>query len=328
MKQHPLYLFIAKERYDYDGQERLSSGVLSSVQFVVDMLNSAGLHAVLATAVDANSIDALVDRYKPVAVVLEAVWVTPEKMAELIGLHSLVKWTVRAHSEIAFLAQEGCAVEWLVEFAQLGVEVAFNSVQTAADWRGSMGDAVCLPNHYPLRAPRPRLESEDALHVGCFGAIRPFKNQLMQAMAAVEFARRQGRPLVFHMNGGRVEQFGEANLKNIKAAIAASNQTLVLEPWLPHAEFLELVARMEICLQVSLTESFNIVSADAVSMGVPLVGSSAVSWLPRRSQAPANDLGGIVRVMENADRTSVAMNHEALEDYLSDARKTWLGWAR
>jgi hypothetical protein len=329
MNQHELYLFIVKKHYDYDGKQHPSSGVLSSVQFVVDMLNAQGLRALMVTAEDGNSIDALVAQYRPVAVVLEAIWVTPAKMAELMHLHPKVRWTVRAHSEIAFLAQEGCAVEWLAAFNRLGIEVAFNSEQTAQDWAAvpGLGRAAWLPNYYLLRQARKPLEHAAALHVGCFGAIRPFKNQLIQAMAAAAFAAQHRRPLVFHMNGDRVEQFGQSNLKNIQAALKAAGATLVLHPWQGHAEFLELIAQMEVCMQVSLTESFNIVSADAVSMGVPLVGSSAITWLPRFSQAPTGDVHGIVEAMDRAGRISVFINHEALEDYLCEARKVWMRWA-
>ena len=319
-------LFIVKKHYDYNGHQYISSGVLVSVEFVVDMLNAAGYRALMVTAVDGNSIDALVAQYQPVTVILEAVWVTPAKMKELLGLWPKVKWVVRVHSEIAFLAQEGCAIDWLTQFGNLGVEIAFNSERAAGNWDETFGSASWLPNYYPLRQPRAPHPLSSVLNIGCFGAIRPFKNQLIQAMAAIAYARDEGRSLEFHMNQGRVEQFGDSNLKNIQAAFSAAGQTLILDPWTTHAEFLELVAAMDICLQVSFTESFNIVSADAVSMGVPLVGSSAISWLPRRSQAPVDDVGGIVRTLQCAGRTTVHMNHEALEDYLSASRSAWMRW--
>ena len=114
MRHHEVYLFIHKQSGSYATTEAPSSGVRSSVSFVVDMLQHHGINAVLAEAVDGNSIDALVTKYRPRRVVLEALWVTPEKLAELLKLHSGVRqWTVRAHSEVPFLAQEGCAVDWL-----------------------------------------------------------------------------------------------------------------------------------------------------------------------------------------------------------------------
>jgi hypothetical protein len=93
-----------------------------------------------------------------------------------------------------------------------------------------------------------------------------------------------------------------------------------------HEPFLDLIAQMDICLQVSLSESFNIVSADAVSMGVPLVGSDAISWLPAWSQAPVDSASGIADAMRRANNTNIAMNHAALKMYLQQTVKTWLAW--
>jgi hypothetical protein len=83
---------------------------------------------------------------------------------------------------------------------------------------------------------------------------------------------------------------------------------------------------MDVCLQVSLTESFNITSADAVSMGVPLVGSPAIRWLPSRSQASVDSASAIAAAMGLADSTMVVMNHAALTSYLATATGIWVDW--
>jgi len=314
-----MILFLLKKAYDYDGTHATSNGLRSSTLFVVDMLLSEGRRAKLVEVVDANSIDAVVAQLRPEHVVLEALWVTPDKLAELQRLHSTVRWTIRVHSELPFLAQEGCAMEWLLAYKN--ADLAFNSAQTADDMHG-VTPAIWLPNYYPLSKPRSEKPVHQAtLQVGCFGAIRPLKNQLIQAVAALQWAHKLHRPLKFHMNGERVEQRGSNNLKNIKALLG---DQLVLHPWLPRSEFLELVAEMDVCMQVSLSESFNIVSADAVSMGVPLVGSSAIPWLTRRAQADAGRVDSIVEALERANRITVFMNHHALEDYLTHAKKEWL----
>ena len=314
-----MILFIIKKSYDYDGIQALSNGLRSSALFVVDMLLSEGCHAKLVEVIDANGIDAIVTRLRPERVVLEALWVTPDKLAELRRLHPAIKWAIRVHSELPFLAQEGCAMEWLLSYK--GVDLAFNSEQTADDLQGLI-PTIWLPNYYPLSKPRAEKPvHRAALQIGCFGAIRPLKNQLIQAVAALQWARKLHRTLQFHMNGERVEQHGSNNLKNIKALLG---DQLVLHPWLPHAEFLELVAEMDVCMQVSLSESFNITSADAINMGVPLVGSKAIPWLTRRAQADAGSVESIVEALERANRITVFMNHHALEDYLTLAKKVWL----
>ena len=154
------------------------------------------------------------------------------------------------------------------------------------------------------------------------------KNQLIQAIAAIKYADQLGKKLRFHMNGVRTEQNGGNNLKNIKGLFSNTSHELVLHPWLGHEEFLELLANMDICLQVSLTESFNITAADAVSIGVPLVGSSAIRWLPRFSQALPDSVEDICRVLSKAGETMIVLNHSALSLEMKQSEKVWFDWAK
>jgi hypothetical protein len=322
----PLTLFIIKKFYDYDGHRQVSNGLKTSALFVVNLLLSEGHRAKLVEAIDANCIHRLIRENGPAArVVLEAIWVTPTKMRELQQLNPTVKWTVRVHSETTFLQNEGVATEWIAAYLNQGIEVAFNSSVTVDDF-SLLAPTTYLPNYYPLRKPRPSQSNGDVLNVGCFGAIRPLKNQLIQAIAACRFAKEAGTKMVFHMNGSRIEQSGSSSLRNVEALLMAAGQTLELHPWMDHEDFLELVASMDICLQVSLTESFCIVASDAISMGVPLVGSPAIRWLPERSQADVSSSDSIVAAIKRADATTVIMNQDALKRYLRRAVDAWNSW--
>lgn len=318
---HPSFLFVLKKNHGYDGGT-VSSGLVKSAQFVVDLLNELGYQAKLVEAVDGNSIDRLVHENRPKRVVIEALWATPVKLAELQRLWPKVRWTVRVHSETPFLANEGMAVGWIREYYRQGIEVAFNSRKTVNDFI-VLGKSVWLPNWYPLPPQRTCKASEKHIDIGCFGAIRPLKNQLIQALAALHYAKRIGKPLRFHMNGNRTEQFGANNLKNIQAALG---DQLVLHPWMNHEHFLKLVVKMDIVLAVSLTESFCIVAADAVGLGVPLVGSEAIGWLPKRSQAPVDSAEGIAVTMNRAGKVSSFLNREYLERYLRESVRQWKRW--
>lgn len=321
----PLTLFVVKKFHDYDGNKQFSGGLRSSTIFVVDMLLREGHRAKLVDAIDGNCLDRLVTENRPTRVIIEAIWITPVKMQELRKLHPGIKWTVRIHSELSFLANEGMALEWICEYQKIGVEISFNSAQTVDDFQ-VLGKSAYLPNYYPLRKPRPVKPVCETIDIGCFGAIRPLKNQLIQDFAAVRYAKHIGKKLVLHMNGTRSEQGGENNLKNIQALIKHSGEELKLHPWLPHDDFLELVAGMDICLQVSLSESFNITSSDSVSMGIPLIGSEAISWLPEHSQARVDSAEDIFQKMLQADKTTVAMNHAALNSYLRNTVVAWNRW--
>jgi len=321
-----MVLFIIKRFYSYNGYEQISNGLRTSATFVVDMLKMEGHRAKLVEAIDGNCIDRLVTEFRPRICILEALWVTPLKLKELRRLHPSVEFVVRIHSEMPFLANEGISMEWLSEYLKSGVKVAFNSRQAKQDFE-AIGESLYLPNSYPLRKMRYEHQRGNSLHVGCFGAVRPLKNQLEQALGAILYARSTGKTLHFHMNGTRKEQGGDNNLKSIKAAVEATGNKLILHGWLDHEAFLEVIKEMDFCLQVSLSESFNIVAADAVSLGVPLIGSAAIRWLPKRSRAVTDSAQAIAQKMHLADHTTALMNHEALESYVENSIEVWNSFA-
>ena len=324
--KHPRVLFIIKKFHDYSGYPQISNGLRTSALLVVEMLRSEGYDATLVEAIDGNSIDALVAQYKPDRVVIEAIWVTPDKMAELQRLWPCVEWTVRVHSCLPFLSNEGMAIAWIAAYRNMGIKVGFNSMQAVSDFL-TIWDVGYLPNYYPSQPQAVKRHPSFMLNIGCFGAIRPLKNQLIQAFAAISYANDRGMSLTFHMNGSRIEQNGSNNLKNIVALFKAAGQTLELHPWMNHDDFLKLVASMDMCMSVSLSESFCIVAADAVSQGVPFVGSGAIQWLPYEAQAPTDSVSGIVGVMNGAHSFwATRRNRKALEKFSRISISVWKEW--
>jgi len=273
----------------------LSSGLRNSAMFVVDMLNDNDIEAKLVEVVDNNCIDREVTAYKPTHVIIEAFWVVPEKFTILNKLHPGVKWIVRNHSEFPFLANEGIAMDWSMKYLTYpNVFLAPNSRQTFTDTlsiaTAAYGEAVAnekvifLPNFYKIQKEiSPRTLVGDFVNVGCFGAIRPLKNHLVQAIAAIKFADKRKKKLRFHINVARLEDAGNNVLKAIHGVfdnLDPKQYELVEHGWLNHDDFLDLANSMDIGLQCSFTESFNIVTADFVSQGVPVVTSKEVEWLP------------------------------------------------
>jgi hypothetical protein len=53
----------------------------------------------------------------------------------------------------------------------------------------------------------------------------------------------------------------------------------VIHDWLPNDEFQKLVRKMDIGLQLSFTESFNIVSTDFINNNRLIIVSDAIDWL-------------------------------------------------
>lgn len=293
-KTSPKALFILKRREDYNVNLQgftnftVATGMYNSVKFVVDMLKEIGINAKLVVVVDNNDIDREVTHYRPTHVFIEGFWVVPEKFDVLKHLHKQVKWIVRCHSELPFLAQEGVAMSWMFGYLKRGVAVSGNNSRIASEIAALArlvqpdAETPYLPNYYPVKGglcydPKP---IDETLDVGCFGAVRPLKNHLLQAVAAIEFASLMGKKLRFHINSARIEMNGGNTLKNLRGLFTPLEPhfKLVEHPWMSHEEFCRLLRKMDVAMQVSFTETYNIVSADAVNMEVPIVVSKEVGW--------------------------------------------------
>ena len=316
MARLPRVLFILKLRQPSGSYSALKhSGLYNSATFVKDLLARHGFEVKLVQVVDNNDIDRHVTQFRPDIAIIEALWVVPDKFTILQKLHPKVRWVIRLHSELPFLANEGVALEWVNQYlTHPNVYISANSPTAHRDLceyvRAKAGKLlhklIYLPNYYPVtmraRTTKSYLWKGDTVDVGCFGAIRPMKNHLLQAAAAVQFAEKHGLRCRFHVNAGRVEQKGEVVLKNLRAFFAGlkGKHELVEHGWLDRGDFLALVRTMHLGLQVSFSETFNIVSADFVGEDVPIVTSAEVSWMPNVFTASPTDTATIVRAMERA----------------------------
>ena len=287
MKPCKKVLFICKKRKTYGTgpyTHIVSSGLLNSAKFVNDMLVKNGVDSHIVEVIDNNSIDREVTLYKPTHVIIEALWVVPSKFEVLTKLHPNVKWIIRLHSEIPFIANEGIAMEWIFEYMKYpNVIISVNSPRIEKELNAVASTPMLyLPNFYPVSFKnKQNIEKQctDTINIGCFGAVRPMKNHLMQAVAAIKFANETGNNLRFHINVTRVENNGDPVLKNIRNLFLNSPHELIEHTWLTHEEFVKLISTMDLCLQVSFSETFNIVTADAVNNNVPVVVSEEIKWV-------------------------------------------------
>lgn len=328
--------------------KELSSGLLNSARFVADMLRQAGIEVKLVQVIDNNDIDREVSLYKPTHVIIEALWVVPSKFEILQHLHPNVQWIIRGHSELPFIAQEGVAINWITQYVQYeNVKYAANSEHSMQDIRAIIKAAnptwshekvvekvPYLPNYYPYNKKisdhhHKKRESE-FIDISCFGAIRPLKNQLIQAVAAIEYAELRGKILRFHTNATRVETGGENVLLNLEALFkAAKPHQLIKHPWMPHEEFLKLLQQMDIGMQVSFSETFNIVAADCVVSGVPIVVSPEISWATSWCQAePTSSEDILLKLLKANDwRLKFIMkvlNFRGLSYFCENSKHHWI----
>ena len=328
----------------------LSSGLANSANFVNDMLNSAGIHSEIVHAIDNNCIDKFVTQHKPTHVIIEAYWVVPEKFAVLTKLHPNVNWIIRNHSELPFLASEGIAVDWTCKYIQYPkVYVSANSTRAYHDiltvlieanpaWPRHLVESkiLLLPNAYTFKQ-MPRVHKgrhSEVINVGCFGAIRPLKNHLLQATAALEFAEHLGKKLRFHINSDRIESGAtNSNLKNLQQVFvhaSASGHELVEHPWLSHDDFLDLLNNeIDVASCVSHSETFCIIAADAVNCNVPIVASNEVPWANYFTKADPNSGKEIAHTLHSSwsngpDGLFHSFNLANLKKYCKKSRIQWL----
>lgn len=322
----------------------VSSGLRNSANFVVDMLNQNGLDSKLVEVVDNNAIDREVKEYRPTHVVIEAFWVVPEKFEILQKLHPQVKWIIRNHSEMPFLASDGVALDWTLKYLKYdNVYIAPNSIKAYNDTRRIVEAAfgrkhevkhrvLYLPNFYRIQQNlRDRNTITDTINIGCFGAIRPMKNHLVQAIAAISYAQKKKLKLRFHINVARIENQGNNVLKNLRGLFnnLGDDYELVEHGWLQHEDFVQLVRSMDLGLQASLSESFNIVAADFVSQGVPIVVSNEIDWLPGHFWCKPTDSKDILKTIESVlfgfdflGKANYALR--SLRRYNRESEEVWL----
>jgi len=310
-----------------------------------DMLDEHGIQSYLEVAIDNNCIDKLTTKHKPDYVIIEALWVVPQKFHILQKLHPNVKWIIRLHSEMPFMAGEGNAMDWVGDYSGFkNIIIACNAPRMLREikfylkhrnqWSDAEADhkVIYLPNYYPQTYVKKHLEhNKDTIDIACFGAIRPLKNHLVQAFAAIEFAEQIGKRLNFHVNAGRIEMQGSPvinNLKGLFQQIYSHGHQLVNDQWRPREEFLVLCSEMDIGMQCNFSETFNIVGADLISQGVPLVSNSAeIPWaVPRFSASPVDsqDIIDKLHVAYNFANSNVDCHQHELTKYTSQSAKTWV----
>ena len=234
-------------------------------------------------------------------VIISAPWLSSWDMKCLIDGFPKIQFAIESHSNVGFLQADPQAVRKLRDVQALGkthsnIRVAGNSSRFV-DWMRLVYDqpVVLLPNLYPMIPFDFKTWDGNGIKIGTFGAVRPQKNFMTAAAAALAMSKILGVPTELHMNTG-----GEGDGGSVARAITemcqdVPNFTLIRHMWQPWEKFIELIASMNIMIQPSYTESFNMVTADGIVVGVPSVVSSAITWAPDSWKADSDDALDIAR---------------------------------
>jgi glycosyltransferase involved in cell wall biosynthesis len=271
-------------------------------------------------------------------VVISAPWIHTWDLTCLIEHYPDIQFVVVCHSNVGFLMADPRWVQLLRQGIALSkthknLVMGGNSTKFVEWMRVAYEDnALLLPNLYPLEGRRKRKRTHDCprwkldglIKIGSFGGVRPYKNHITAAAAAVAIHKILRTPVEFHMSTG-----GEGGICNSINELCADipGFTLVKHPWAYWNDFVKVTGEMDLLMQVSFTESFNLVTADGVYMGVPTVVSSAINWAPSRWRADSDDAidvarKGIELLFDGYDDSGV----RAIERHNRKSAKRWIAY--
>lgn len=269
---------------------------------------------------DVEHIIIALQRYRPKNVLIQAIWVSKESLMMLKSKFPKTNIYIHIHSKIPFLAAEGHAMIRINEAFESGCGVVVNNELTHHAIPGS----TYLPNIYAAkiqdRGPvwDPKKETFDVI---CGGSLRPMKNHLSQAIAAIKAADKFKKKLRFHVNMGRNEGGDDIKMNLLGLFQRFKNHELISIPWMSHSEFINYCGKMDVGMQVSMSESFNIVAADYVAAGISMVVSPEIEWAHPVSVVNPGDVDAIANRM--FCMPSSILSRHSLNNFSENSKKIW-----
>lgn len=321
---------------------------VSHIGLGVSALNTAkvlrenGIHCDVWPILGAKDLAAQIERAnpKPSHIVIGAPWIpTLDLQAYLIFRYPSIEFSVVCHSNVGFLSADPTAItnfrqELNLEQGALNFTAAGNSTRFCKFIQQSYGrPCLWLPNLYYFDNKAPvyrRPWSGGKLKIGCFGAVRPLKNTLSGAAAALELAERLNTDVDFHISVGRVEG-GYTVVRACEAMLLNSPRvTLVKDDWYQWSQFRFVIRSMNLLLQPSFSETFNMVTADGAAESVPSVVSDAIDWAPDDWKAEVDSPADIAKVGFRLlfDADAGASGFRALQEHDAKGLHAWKQWVQ
>lgn len=300
-------------------------------------LNRMGIKAQVFPLKDDHGLkEALHQNPDTTHVVISAPWVLTSTFAYLCARYPNVHFAVVSHSNVGFLQADTNGIKLLKEALDLeGQMYNFHLAGNCKEFQGWIEEtfkAPCtfLPNMYYLHHQHGRKKEcwdGGTLRIGAFGATRILKNFVSAAAAAMEIASALGVQTEIWFNSGRDDGPESKRLRQAISQLVTEmpNVELKFHNWSSWSVFKRLVGSMNLLLQPSYTESFNMVTADGVSQGVPSVVSEVVTWAPHSWKARIDDVNDIARVGLGLLRDPGASRAglHALQKYVLDGHVAW-----
>ena len=340
MQRPHLLIFYTNFKAHIPGCSHIGLGV--NAIHTAKVLGALGITVDVCPAAKPTDIDAVLEN-TPAAThaVIEGIMRIPAAaLAALTRKYPRVQFICRCHSQIGFLQADAGAVELFLQYLVLQDGSAnFRVSGNAREFCGWIeatyrSHCLLLPNLYyherPFKTPRPPFR-DGLIRIGSFGAMRLMKHHTTSAAIAQMIAAHLHSDLEFWISSGREEHGGGvvAALRQMFAPLAPAVK-LVEAPWAEWGGFRRTIARMDLTLQMSSSESFNQVTADSISEGVPAVVSPVIDWTPHYWQAHTDDLHGAARIGVHLLTYPQAANDgmECLRRYVDNSVHEWLRFLR
>lgn len=229
-------------------------------------------------------------------VVISAPWLSIYDLERMLEHFKHTQFVILSHSNIGFLQADPDGMYLFRQYHALAhrfhnLKIGGNSSKFVHWMRKCYGDdIVLLPNLYPVEPHiQPKVWTRGTpLKIGAFGAVRPQKNFMTAAAAAVAIQKHLRVPVELHMSDGGEGDCG-TTVPAIDQMVSGTGVTVIRHPWCYWDDFIQLIKAMDLMIQVSYTESFNMVTADGISVGVPSVVSPAIYWAPEDWKAEPDD---------------------------------------
>ena len=269
-------------------------------------------------------------------VVISAPWLSIHDVKHLIKHFSDIEFVILSHSNVGFLQADPCGVKLFREYSELSkthknFRIGGNCSRFT-DWFEIAYRERCvyLPNIYPTEHVHSKVwDGISTIKIGAFGAIRPEKNFMTAAAASIAIHSILNVPVEIHMSTGgdgcksttlpSIEEMTE-NIDGVK---------LVRHDWDNWDKFIKLIEKMDLLIQVSYTESFNMVTADGISVGVPVVVSPVISWAPDSWKADSDDALNVAKVgIKLLTTNQWHIGSDALEFNNEKNLKHWLNFLK
>ncbi len=267
-------------------------------------------------------------------VVFSAPWVPVEDFAQLLNAWPQTTFLSLCHSNVGFLQYDARGVHNLRGYLDLekgthNFQVAGNNTRFV-EWVRNAYQAPCvyLPNLYFLKdrcAPHRRHWDGTVLRVGAFCAVRPQKNLMSCVGAALEMHQWLRVDTEVYISSGRPENTAVITKALHEMIDGVPGIKLIDNGWQEWPKFVRTIGQMDVMVQVSYSETFNIVVADGISQGVPTVVSDAIEWAPTNWQANPDDATDIARkgVHLLQDLRAPVDGWKALTKYVDDGVAAW-----